>query len=53
MKTKVELIRYIETLREDLKNLAEDRNLPMDVRVHRWLWCEIQNIDIYLEEGVI
>lgn len=36
---------YIVGIRDWLKNLAEDRTLPMDVKVHELLWQEIQSID--------
>ena len=36
---------YIEGIRDWLKNLAEDRTIPMDVKVHDLLWCQIQSID--------
>ena len=39
---------YIETVRDELKALAEDRTLPMDVKVHTALWQTIQSIDHYL-----
>lgn len=38
-------ISYIVGIRDFLKNLAEDRTLPMDVNVHDLLWQEIQSID--------
>lgn len=40
---------YIISIRDWLKNLAEDRTLPMDVKVHDLLWQEIQAIDHELE----
>ena len=36
---------YIEGIRDWLRNLAEDKTIPMDVRVHKMLWNEIQSID--------
>jgi len=44
-----ELVKQIEEIREWLRNLAEDRTQPMDVKVHEALWQEIQSIDIFLE----
>lgn len=44
-----QLREQIEEIREWLKNLAEDRTQPMDVKVHEALWQEIQTIDIFLE----
>ena len=43
------LIPYIEGVRDWLKNLAEDRTLPMDVKVHKLLWDKIQSIDHDIE----
>lgn len=43
------LMSYIEGIRDWLKNLAEDRTLPMDVKVHEALWQEIQSIDHDIE----
>lgn len=43
------LIGYIEGIRDWLKNLAEDRTQPMDVKVHNNLWAEIQSIDHDIE----
>jgi len=43
------LISYIEGVRDWLRNLAEDRTLPMDVKVHSALWQEIQSIDHNIE----
>lgn len=40
---------YIESVRDWLKNLAEDRAIPMDVQVYNLLWQEIQSIDHDLE----
>lgn len=42
---------YIESIRDWLKNLAEDRSNPMDVRVHRLLWdkAELIDHDIYIQ----
>ena len=40
---------YIEGIRDWLKNLAEDRTLPLDVKVHDLLWCQIQTIDHDIE----
>jgi len=40
---------YIKGIRDNLKNLAEDRTMPMDVKVYNWLWEEIQSIDHDLE----
>jgi hypothetical protein len=39
------LVDYIGHVKDWLRNLAEDRTLPMDVKVHDLLWCEIQSID--------
>ena len=36
---------YIEEIRNWLRNLAEDRTIPMDVKVYNLLWEEIQSID--------
>ncbi len=41
----------IETIRDQLKSLAEDRTMPMDVQVYNALWQMIQSIDVELEEG--
>jgi hypothetical protein len=41
---------YIFSIRDWLRNLAEDRTLPMDVQVHTALWREIQTIDLFIEE---
>lgn len=43
---------YIMQIRDELKNFAEDRTLPMDVRVHKWLWHEIESIDYYLDTKI-
>ena len=43
------LVNYIEGIRDWLKNLAEDRTIPMDVKVHELLWQEIQSIDHDIE----
>lgn len=40
---------YIESIRDWLKNLAEDRTQPMDVKVHDALWNMIQSIDHDIE----
>lgn len=40
-----ELKNYIENIRDWLKNLAEDRTIPMDVEVHNLLWAKIKSID--------
>jgi len=40
-----ELKSYILTIRQWLINLAEDRSLPMDVRVHESIWHQIRAID--------
>lgn len=40
---------YIEGVRDWLKNLAEDRTLPMDVKVHEALWQMVQSIDHDIE----
>lgn len=40
---------YIIQIRDWLRNLAEDRTIPMDVRLHAALWQEIQSIDHDLE----
>ena len=50
--TEEKLKRYIKGIRDWLKNLAEDRTFPMDVRVHDLLWCEIQSIDHDLETNL-
>jgi hypothetical protein len=42
-------VNYIEGIRDWLKNLAEDRTQPMDVKVHNALWAEIQSIDHDIE----
>lgn len=39
-----------ESIRDWLKNLAEDESLPMDKRVHKILWDYIQSIDHELEQ---
>lgn len=39
------LINYIESMRDGLKSLAEDRTMPMDVKVHESLWQIVQSID--------
>lgn len=44
---------YIRGIRDRLRNLAEDRTLPMDVRVHELLWREIQSIDHDIEEEAV
>ncbi len=41
-------IDYIEDIRDWLKNLVEDRTLPMDIKVHEAIWQMIQSIDIKL-----
>ena len=41
---------YIISIRDWLRNLAEDRTIPMDVKVHEMLWYEIQSIDHHIEE---
>jgi len=38
-------INYIEGIRYWLRNLAEDRTIPMDVKVYELLWNQIQSID--------
>lgn len=38
----------VESIRDWLKNLAEDRTMPMDVQVHEAIWQMIQSIDIEL-----
>ena len=43
---------YIINIRDCLRNFAEDRTLPMDVKVHDWLWQEIQSIDHDLENDL-
>ena len=43
------LLSYIKGIRDWLKNLAEDRTLPMDVKVHEELWHGIQSIDHDIE----
>ena len=43
---------YIETIRDGLKSLAEDRTMPMDVQVHDALWHTIQSIDHELETNL-
>ena len=43
------MVNYIESIRDWLKNLAEDRTHPMDVKVHNDLWAEIQSIDHDIE----
>ena len=52
MSKEEKLRRYIETIRDYLRLLAEDRNLPMDVKVHEALWHEIQSIDHDLENDL-
>ena len=42
---KNKLINYIEGIRDWLRNLAEDKTLPIDVKVYTLLWQEIQSID--------
>ena len=39
------LVNYILSVREWLKNLAEDRTQPMDITVYEALWQKIQSID--------
>lgn len=43
------LINYIESIKGWLRNLAEDRTMPMDVQVHEELWHMIQSIDHDIE----
>ena len=43
---------YIEGIRNWLRNLAEDKTLPMDIKVHSALWQEIQSIDHDLETNL-
>ncbi len=50
MKNEEKLKSYIESIRDWLKNLAEDRTMPMDVQVHNALWQEIQSIDHEIEK---
>lgn len=40
---------YIIEIRDWLRNLAEDRAFPMDIRVYETLWQEIQSIDHWLK----
>ena len=47
------LIEYIKSIRDLLRDLAEDRMLPMDVKVHDILWNEIQTIDKDLKEKFV
>jgi len=42
-------VNYIEGIRDWLKNLAEDRTQPMDVKVYNALLGEIQSIDHDIE----
>ena len=44
-----ELKSYIVSIRDRLRNFVEDRTMPMDVKVHEWLWQEIQSIDHDIE----
>ena len=37
---------YIEGIKNDLRNLAEDRTIPMDVTVHEKLWQMIQSSEV-------
>ena len=46
---KDKLKEYIIGIRDWLKNLAEDRTQPMDVKVHDALWRQIQSIDHSIE----
>jgi len=38
----------IETIKEELKNLAEDKKAEMSVNVYNYLWDIIQGIDYNL-----
>lgn len=49
MSEEEKLRNYILGIRDWLRNLAEDRTLPMDVKVHTLLWQEIQSIDHDIE----
>ena len=49
MNKEQKLKNYIESIRDGLKSLAEDRTMPMDVQVHNALWQEIQSIDHEIE----
>lgn len=42
---KIDFVSYIEGVADWLKNLAEDRTNPMDVKVYNEIWTEIQTID--------
>ena len=42
-------VEYIKSIRDWLRNLAEDRTLPIDIKVHEALWQEIQAIDHDIE----
>ena len=35
----------IETIRDELRNLAEDKKAEMSVNVHNYLWQIVQSID--------
>lgn len=39
----------IQTIKEELKNLAEDKKTEMSVNVYEYIWQIIQSIDIELE----
>lgn len=43
---------YIMEIRDWLKNLAEDRSIPMDVKLHTLLWDKIQTIDHDIGMGI-
>lgn len=46
---KDKLKEYIIGIKDWLKNLAEDRTQPMDVKVYDLLWSQIQSIDHSIE----
>ena len=50
MEREQKLRNYIESIRDGLKSLAEDRTMPMDVQVHNALWQTIQSIDHFLKD---
>lgn len=43
-------LNLIVGLQEELKNLAEDENMPRDVKMQRYLWAMVQSIDHDLDE---
>lgn len=47
--TETRLTNEIMRIRDWLRNLAEDKTIPMDVKVYTMIWNEIQLIDTFLE----